>query len=153
MWPATDRRGCCRRCWLYGAWLVSMPCYLKLLVGQGHPAQQGKQGQLGWRVGRHAGTPSKTTTKDTMSVGTPLYIFSPCQLSVFHVEKTAVMMHSRLCSYRSSRRARHESVAWLGVTRKSLARSVSGGKTNNRRPQTTKVRSRSRRRRYDWTCA
>ena len=38
LWPETDRRGCCRRCWPHGAWLVSMPCYLKLLVGQGHLA-------------------------------------------------------------------------------------------------------------------
>ena len=37
LWPATDRRGCCRCCWTHGAWLVSMLCYLKLLVGQGHP--------------------------------------------------------------------------------------------------------------------
>ena len=39
LWPANDRRGCCQRCWPHGAWLVSMPYYLKLLAEQRHHAK------------------------------------------------------------------------------------------------------------------
>ena len=47
--------------------------------------------------------------------------------------KNAVAMHLLLCGCGRSRRTRNDSVAWLGVTRKSLARSARGGKSNNRR--------------------
>ena len=57
----------------------------------------------------------------------------------------------RLCICGSSRQTRHESVTWLGVTRntgKGFATSISGGKANSRRTQTTKRRPGSRRHRY-----
>ena len=42
-WSATGRRGCCRRRWPHGAWLVSMACYLDFLVRQGcRPPNRGE---------------------------------------------------------------------------------------------------------------
>ena len=42
-WSATGRRGCCRRRWPHGAWLVSMACYLDFLVRPGRrPPNRGE---------------------------------------------------------------------------------------------------------------
>ena len=121
----------------------------------GPPCTTGKKEQLEWRISRHTGTPSETTTKDTMSLDTQLHLFtlSTCCFSInlgwtwlLSVGKSMWERPQLRCiyccaDYGSSRRTWHgkKKEKKRDAPRKEQknerrARNVSGRKTNHRRP-------------------